>query len=72
MYFAAFDAVRASERQVLSARPDAPVVVHPNRTARAFTLRRVASEQLHRVAHAIAPGGVLIEPELASGQPTSC
>jgi hypothetical protein len=72
MYFAAFDAVRTTEREVLSARAGSPVAEHRDRPARAFAFRRVASEQLHRIAHAIAPGGVALEPDLVSGQTTRC
>jgi hypothetical protein len=71
MFTPVYDAVRVAEREILSARADAPVVLYRGPSVRAFTVRRVASEQLHRFAHAIAPGGVLVEPDFSPGQPTS-
>ncbi|GLY01356.1 MULTISPECIES: hypothetical protein [Actinoplanes] len=47
--------LRDMNREVLSARPDAPVVPHVERTARAPRIRLSLSRVLHRAAIAVAP-----------------
>ena len=74
MFSAVYDAVRIAERESQSAMPTAPVTKERKRAqpARVFTARRVASEQLHRFAEAIAPNREFIEPGFTPNQRAGC
>jgi hypothetical protein len=52
---AAYLAVRATQKQVLSARPDAPVVPYQPRPRRVRALRIGLAADLHRVAAWLEP-----------------
>jgi len=77
MFTPVYDAVRLAEREILSARADAPVIDKPVRAPRASVTatRRIVSERLHSIAEAIAPRGELVdlvEPRYSPNQPTGC
>jgi hypothetical protein len=46
---------RAAVAELYSARPDAPVVVSPERTHRTGPVRRCLARGLHRLAEMVAP-----------------
>jgi len=72
MFTPVYDAVRVAERESQSARPDSPVIPEREQRRRVASTRLFVSEQLHRMAEAIAPSGELIDPRLSTNQPTSC